>query len=174
VSRLDPVKRVDVLLRAVAELDGVHAFVVGYGAEEGRLKAMAKALGRVHGRSDGWIRFAGYQEDVWPWLAACDVFVLSSDWEGMPNAVLEAMGAGLPVVATAVGGTPDVVVDGVTGLLVPAADPAALAAVLERLIGDPGLRQRMGEAGRRRVEQRFSAQRMVERTQSLYERVLIE
>jgi glycosyltransferase involved in cell wall biosynthesis len=140
---------------------------VGYGPQEQRLKEMAEKLGlgeRVH--------FVGYQQDIWTWLAACDVFALSSDWEGMPNAVLEAMAAGLPVVATAVGGTPDVVVQGTTGLLVPPDDATALAAALDRLIHDPDLRRMMGAAGRQRVRARFSAQQMVERTQALYRGLL--
>jgi glycosyltransferase involved in cell wall biosynthesis len=167
VARLDPVKRLDVLLEALVRVEGARAFVVGYGSEEQRLTEMARELGlgdRIH--------FAGYQQDVWPWLAACDVFVLSSDWEGMPNAVLEAMGAGLPVAATAAGGTPDVVVDGVTGLLVSPGDAVALAAALDRLVQDGDLRRSMGAAGRQRVEEQFSAQRMVERTQALYTEML--
>jgi glycosyltransferase involved in cell wall biosynthesis len=163
VARLDPVKRLDVLLEALRALEGVRAFVVGYGPEEQRLKEMAEMMGLGER-----VRFAGYQQDVWPWLAACDVFALSSDWEGMPNAVLEAMGAGLPVVATAAGGTPDVVVDGVTGLLVPPGDSTALAAALDRLIHAPDLRRAMGAEGRRRVRECFSVQHMVERTQALY------
>jgi glycosyltransferase involved in cell wall biosynthesis len=90
----------------------------------------------------------------------------------MPNAVLEAMAAGLPVVATAVGGTPDVVVQGATGLLVPPDDATALAAALDRLIYDPDLRRTMGAEGRRRVQARFSVQQMVERTQALYRELL--
>jgi glycosyltransferase involved in cell wall biosynthesis len=167
VARLDPVKRLDVLLGALAELDDVHAIVVGYGPEERWLKAMVEDLGLGER-----VRFVGYQQDVWPWLAACDVFALSSDWEGMPNAVLEAMGAGLPVVATAAGGTPDVVVDGETGLLVPPGDPVALAAALDRLVHEPVLRRTMGAAGQGRARVCFSAQQMVERTQSLYVELL--
>jgi glycosyltransferase involved in cell wall biosynthesis len=163
VARLDPVKRLDVLLEALAGLDDVRALIVGYGPEEERLKEMAERLGlgeRV------W--FVGYQKDVWPWLAACDVFALSSDWEGMPNAVLEAMGLGLPVVATAAGGTPDAVIDGATGLLVPTGDSAALAAALARLLRDDELRHTLGAAGQERVRRAFSVRHMVERTQTLY------
>jgi glycosyltransferase involved in cell wall biosynthesis len=167
VARLDPVKRLDVLLKALAALGGARAVIVGYGPQERQLTEMAAELG-LNER----VRFVGYQQDVWPWLAACDVFVLSSDWEGMPNAVLEAMGAGLPVVATAAGGTLDVVVDGVTGLLVPPRDATALASALERLIHDPNLRRTMGAAGRRRAQEFFSAQHMVERTQALYAELL--
>ncbi len=167
VARLDPVKRLDLLLEALSILEHVQALVVGYGAENERLSRMAEELG-LQNR----VRFVGYQRDVWPWLAACDVYAVSSDWEGMPNAVLEAMGVGLPVVATAAGGTPDVVVDGETGLLVPQDDPAALAAALDRLINDPELRRTMGAAGQKRARTRFSAQQMVERTQALYAELL--
>jgi len=134
VSRLQPVKRLDMLLRALVWLGRAHTVIVGYGPEEHRLKMLAEQLGlqeRVH--------FVGHQRDVRPWLAAMDVFVLSSDWEGMPNAVLEAMACGLPVVATSVGGTPDVVVDGGTGLLVPRRDPLSLAEALRALAADPVL-----------------------------------
>jgi glycosyltransferase involved in cell wall biosynthesis len=164
IARLDPVKRLDVLLRALAALEGVSAVVVGYGPQEDRLKSLAEELG-IEGR----VRFAGHQRDVRPWLAALDVFVLSSDWEGMSNALLEAMAARLPVVATATGGTPDVVLDGKTGFLVPPGDPPALARALGRLLADPGLRERMGRAGRHRVGESFSVDLMVERTESLYE-----
>jgi glycosyltransferase involved in cell wall biosynthesis len=116
--------------------------------------------------------FTGYQKDVRPWLAALDIFVLSSDWEGMSNALLEAMAAGLPVVATAAGGTPDVVAEGRTGLLVPPRDPCALAEAIESLVRDPDLRHSMGRAGRERVAECFSVERMVERTQTLYETLL--
>jgi glycosyltransferase involved in cell wall biosynthesis len=167
VARLNPVKRLDVLLQALALVEEAKLVLVGDGPERGRLEALAESLG-ISGR----VHLAGYREDVWPWLAACDVFALSSEWEGMPNAVLEAMAAGLPVVATRVGGTPDVVVEGVTGYLVPSDDPLALARALKALIRDSGLRYQMGAAGRHRVEERFSVERMVERTQALYEELL--
>jgi glycosyltransferase involved in cell wall biosynthesis len=167
VARLDPVKRLDVLLQALAMQEDVSAVIVGYGPEEHRLKALVGDLG-----IEGHVRFAGHQRDVRPWLAAMDVFVLSSDWEGMSNALLEAMAAHLPVVATATGGTPDVVVDGETGFLVPPGDPPALARALGRLLADPGLRDRMGQAGRHRISESFSIDQMVELIESLYEGLL--
>jgi sugar transferase (PEP-CTERM/EpsH1 system associated) len=167
VARLDPVKRLDVLLRALPLLEDVRAVIVGYGPEQQRLETLAQQLG-IQER----VCFTGYQEDVRPWLVALDVFVLSSDWEGMSNALLEAMAASLPAVATAVGGTPDVVVEGETGLLVPPRDPGALAEALDTLVCDPDLRRSMGQAGRQRVVRCFSVERMVERTQTLYEELL--
>ena len=168
VARLDPVKRLDVLLQAMKSLSDVYAIIVGDGPERARLGAMRKRLGldRVH--------FVGQQGDVRPWLAALDVFVLSSDWEGMPNAVLEAMAAGLPVVATTVGGMPEVVVDGVTGLLIPPRDPQALAQAINVLLVDPERRYEMGQTGRERVRQHFTVEHMVEETESLYEQLLAE
>jgi glycosyltransferase involved in cell wall biosynthesis len=167
VARLDPVKRLDVFLQALALLDGIPAVLVGYGPEQVRLEAMAQQLG-VADR----VLLAGYQRDVRPWLAALDLFVLSSDWEGMSNALLEAMAAGLPVVATATGGTTDVLVDGETGLLVPPGNPTALADSIRRLLSDAELRATMGQAGRRRVAEHFSVKQMVGRTQALYESLL--
>jgi glycosyltransferase involved in cell wall biosynthesis len=167
VARLDPVKRLDVLLQALGSLPDVYAVIIGEGPERARLMALCQGLGLT-----GRVRFPGQQGDVWPWLAAMDVFALSSDWEGMSNALLEAMAAGLPIIATEVGGTPDVVVDGVTGLLVPPGDPTALADALARLVRDPGLRRQMGQAGRERALRHFSLGRTVERTQNLYEQLL--
>jgi glycosyltransferase involved in cell wall biosynthesis len=167
VARLDPVKRLDVLLEALASLPNVNAVIVGDGSERAKLMALSDRL-----ELEGCTHFAGQQEHVLPWLAAMDVFVLSSDWEGMSNALLEAMAAGLPVVATAVGGSPEVVIDGVTGLLVPPRDPEALTQAIARLLHDPGLRGQMGEAGRERVLRDYSIERMVERTQALYRSLL--
>jgi len=167
VARLDPVKRLDVLLQAITSLHDVHAIIVGDGPEQAQLEALSEQSGLT-----GRVRFTGQQEDVLPWLAALDVFVLSSDWEGMSNALLEAMAAGLPVVATGVGGTPEVVVDGVTGLLVPPRDPDALAQAITRLLQDPDLRRKMGRAGRERVERCFSVERMVQQTEALYEELV--
>ncbi len=173
VMRLDPAKGGETLVRAMAALPhaprSAHAVIVGDGPQRGAWESLAQALGvrqRIH--------FVGHQADVPAWLAACDVFVQPSDREGMPNAVLEAMAAGRPVVATAVGGTPDVVVDGETGLLAPRRDPAALAWAIQSLLDDPALAQAMGAAGRQRVEQHFSIAAVVSQTETLYEALLQE
>jgi len=112
---------------------------------------------------------AGWRRDIPEILAASDVAVLASRFgEGCPNALLEAMAAGKPVVATRAGGTPEVVEDGVTGILVPPGDVEALRAALERLRTDPGLRRKMGEAGRERALRVFSPDRLVRRYEALY------
>lgn len=169
VSRLKLVKRLDVLLQAMKSLRDIYVVIIGDGPERTQLEAMSERAGiasRVH--------FAGQQDDVRIWLAALDMFVLSSDWEGMPNAVLEAMAAGLPVVATAVGGTPEVVMDGVTGLLVPPRDPGVLAEAIDRLLRDPELRRQMGRAGWERVAAQFDISNPVRRTETLYKQILQE
>ncbi|MEX2195997.1 MAG: glycosyltransferase [Thermoleophilaceae bacterium] len=109
-----------------------------------------------------------FEPPVWPRLAAFDAFVLPSLWEGLPIAVLEAMAAGLPVVSTTVNGIPEAVEHEESGLLVPPSDPPALADAIERVAADADLRARMGEAGRRRYEERFTLERMIDRFEELY------
>ena len=118
--------------------------------------------------------FAGHRPDARRLLAAADVFVLSSRHEGMPLAALEAMEARLPVVATRVIGTEEVVGDGVTGSLVRPGDATALGAAVSRLLADPALRRRQGAAGRRRFEARFTRARMALRTAEVYASVLAD
>ena len=132
----------------------------GIGAD---LKAQAQSLGIGDN-----ILWAGERGDVDELLSASDMFILPSHQEGFSNALLEAMAARLPVIATAIGGNSDAVVEGETGSLVPVRDPQALAAAILRLAQDPGLRASFGEAGRHRVEQRFSLQACVDRYERLY------
>ena len=168
VSRLDPVKGVRFLIQALARLDGVHLAIAGDGPERAALEALAERLG-VAGR----VHWLGQRGDVQRLLPAFDLFVQPSLHEGLPNTVLEAMAAGLPVVATGVGGTPEAVVDGVTGLLVRPGDPEPLARAISRLLDDPAARQTMGQAGRERVVQHFTVERMVAQTETLYEQLLV-
>jgi glycosyltransferase involved in cell wall biosynthesis len=168
VARLARVKGQQTLLEAIVDV-GASAILVGRdleqgGAYEAELRARAERLG-----VDGRVVFAGYRDDVSALLAGCDVFCLPSRSEGLPLVVLEAMAHGKPVVATAVGGTPELVRDGETGLLVPPGDASALAAALRSLIADPERAARMGAAGRRRVLDEFGAAAMVERILGLYE-----
>ena len=106
--------------------------------------------------------------EIRDWLERADVFVHSSRWEGFGIVLLEAMLAGLPVVATRVSAVPEVVADGETGLLVEAGDAAAFAAALDRLLGDPELARRLGDAGLARARSEFSVARMTERTLAVY------
>ena len=118
------------------------------------------------------VTLLGDHDDVPGLLADGDVFVLSSRSEGMPMSILEAMAAGLPVVASRVGGVPELVVDGETGILVDPGDAGALARALERLLGDPGLRQRLGSAGRERVDREFDVAAFRNAHVRLYESLL--
>jgi len=118
------------------------------------------------------VHLAGIREDVRPYLAAMDVFVSSSQFEGLPIALLEAMAMELPVVATAVGGVPEVVVAGETGALVPPGDVPRLESATFDLLCDQEARRRLGRAGRERIVAELSLERMVARQERLYEDVL--
>jgi glycosyltransferase involved in cell wall biosynthesis len=141
--------------------------LVGHGPLRETLEKRAAGLG-----VGGAVRFTGHRTDARRLLAAADVFVLPSRHEGMPLVALEAMEAGLPVVATRVIGTEEVVEDGVTGALVRPGDPAALGTALGRLLTDPALRRRQGDAGRRRYLACFTRERMARDTAAVYESVL--
>jgi glycosyltransferase involved in cell wall biosynthesis len=141
--------------------------VVGDGPLRPALEQKAKERGL-----NGTVRFLGAVPRAARLLPHFDVFVLPSVWEGMSNGLLEAMAAGRPVVATRVGGNPEVVVDGESGLLVPPRDPKAMADALLRLLREPELARRMGEAASRRVETEFTLPRMVHRMESLYDEML--
>ncbi len=171
VGRLCDVKGQRELIDAVARLPGVHAVLVGAdlergGAYERALRHRAEELG-VADR----VVFAGYRDDAERVVAAADVFALPSWTEGLPLVVLEAMALGRPVVATAVGGTPELVSDGETGLLVPPRDVEALTAALRRVLADEVLQQRLGEAGKRRVAERFSSEAMARDVLAIYDEV---
>lgn len=168
VGRLKRPKDFSTLLQAVALLrrGSCRLLVAGDGPERDQLVAEARSLG-----IDGGVEFLGERDDIPTLLGACDVFVLSSRSEGMPMSVLEAMAAEMPVVATAVGGVPEVVGEE-AGSLVPAADAAALAAALARLLDDRPLRERLGQAGRARVERRFGLEEWGRTHLQLYENEL--
>jgi glycosyltransferase involved in cell wall biosynthesis len=121
---------------------------------------------------DHRFHFVGYRANTVDLLRAMDLFVLPSLYEGMPLSILEAMGAGLPVVATAVDGTPEAVVDGETGHLIRPADPAALASAVNRLLGNRALADQVGRAGRARAEAHFSETALLNRTGQVYQAVL--
>jgi glycosyltransferase involved in cell wall biosynthesis len=117
------------------------------------------------------VMLTGFRPDVLSLHKAFDVFVMSSITEGLGTSLLDAMAAGKPIVASATGGIPEVVLDGVTGILVPPRDHAAMAAAIAKLLNDAALRERMGAAGRARAVERFSADRMLKETLSVYRRV---
>jgi glycosyltransferase involved in cell wall biosynthesis len=120
------------------------------------------------------VTFMGEQTDVPSLLAAMDILALPSLHEGMPNVVLEAMAAGLPVVASHTGGVPEVVVHGETGWLVAAADPGALCNAIINLLNDPPRAHAMGKAGRQRVERLFNLANTISITETLYEQLVNE
>jgi glycosyltransferase involved in cell wall biosynthesis len=164
LGRLHPEKGPDVLVEALARLDrragdAWRAALVGGGEERDALLRRVTALGMADR-----VRVPGPRRRVGPWLDACDLLVLPSREEGMPVAALEAMMRSRAVVATRVGGTPEVVLDGKTGLLIPPDDPDALAAALLRLIADRAALATMGEAGRRRALAEFTIERMAAET----------
>ncbi|WP_437720140.1 glycosyltransferase [Sorangium sp. So ce861] len=169
VGRLSPVKNHALLVRAAARAlpRSGRLLLVGDGPERGRLVALARELGM----SDHAL-FAGERHDVPALLAALDVFALPSLSEGLPLALLEAMAAGLPAVATDVGGVSTALVDGETGFLVPSGEVAPLAARLAELLADPALAAQMGRRGRAIALRRYSAARMAERYMDLYELLL--
>lgn len=165
VGRMAAPKDFITLVRALARLPGgsYHAQIIGDGPERGAIAAEIERLG-----AGAAVALVGERDDVPERLAAADVFVLSSRSEAMPMVVLEAMAAGLPVVASAVGGMPELVVDGETGLLVVPGDPQPLAAALSRLARDPLLRGRLGAAGRDRAARHHSLEEMRRRHADLY------
>jgi glycosyltransferase involved in cell wall biosynthesis len=166
-ARLDGQKGHADLLAAAAQVPQATFVLAGEGPLRGELEELARRLG-VADRC----LFLGHRDDVPDLLAAADLFVLPSHFEGLPVSVLEAMSAARPVVATAVGGTDEAVTDGETGLLVPPRDPAALAAAVRRISSDPELARRLATAGRARVEREFSAEATACAVAAVYDEVL--
>ena len=167
VARLSAVKDHATLLRAIEMLTptipALHCVLVGDGPERGRIEALARELGiadRVH--------LAGERPQLPNLHALFDVSVLCSTSEAFPNSVLEAMAVSRPVVATNVGGTPDAVRDGETGLLVPPSDPSRLAAAIRRLYEEPSLRADLGSAGRAAARSDYSASAVIGQVEALY------
>lgn len=167
-ARLTAGKGVKTFLRAVRLLGerypDVRFAIIGGGELEGPLREIARQLG-----IEEQVHFAGWRDDVTRALKGCEVFVNASRLgEGMPNTILEAMIAGVPVVATDTGGTREAVVDGETGILVPRRTAEALAGAIASLLSDPVRAQEMGRRGRERARELFSVEGMVERMQRLY------
>jgi glycosyltransferase involved in cell wall biosynthesis len=167
VANLRPEKAHDVLLRAVAMLaparPQLRLLVAGDGPRAADLRALASTLG-IADRVD----FLGHVDDVASLLGRAGAFVLASRSEAFPNAAMEAMAAGLPVIASAVGGLLDLVDHGRTGLLVPVDDPGAFAGAIDQLMADPARAARIGAAARQDVMTRYSFDRMVRAFEDLY------
>jgi glycosyltransferase involved in cell wall biosynthesis len=172
IGNLRPVKDLPTLLRALsiirARHSNVHLVVVGnMGGNDSRHLVEVKNLIREL-QLQPHVTFAGSMNDVSPYMQAIDVYVNCSVYEGMSNTLLEAMACGAAVVATAVGGTPFIVRDGVTGLLVPPKLPQALAGAIERLVAEEGFRTRLQVNGRRHVQAHHGLERFVSQHEDLY------
>jgi glycosyltransferase involved in cell wall biosynthesis len=171
VGRLSPEKGHHLFIDALSILRQqgcpFHAIVIGEGDSRDELTQKTKHL-----QLDEHISWVGKQTNVQEWLPFMDVFVLPSHWEGISLALLEAMAAGLPVVATHVGGNPDVVVNGSTGFLTQPSDPVQLAEAIRKLIESPILRQAMGQMGKSRCQEHFHIDVIVNRLNSFYQQIL--
>ena len=168
VGRLLPVKAIHILIRAFASYlkrakHGARLVVVGEGPLRGELENIADA----HAISEK-VLFTGFRADIPAVMGAFDVFALNSDSEGFPMVLLEAMAAGKPVMATRVGGVAELVLDGLTGRLVPPGDPQATAEALT-FFDQASNREAFGAAGRLRVAEKFSLKRMLDATMAVYE-----
>jgi glycosyltransferase involved in cell wall biosynthesis len=173
IGVLRPQKAVHVLLRALAQLaekwPNARVVVAGDGPEQPALERLAREL-----RVEGMVSFLGLRTDVPDLLRAFDVAVCCSDFEGSPLAVMEYMEAALPIVATTVGGVPDLIESGQHGLLVPRGDPAALAAAIADLLRDPQRARAMGAQARERRRAEFDIDVLVRRLEDLYLELLAE
>jgi glycosyltransferase involved in cell wall biosynthesis len=168
-ARLDAQKGHRVLFEAIPQVPDAVFLLAGEGPEREPLEALAAQLG-IADR----VRFLGRREDVPQLLAACDVFALPSLYEGSSLAVLEAMAAGIPIVSSAIGGTDELIEDGRSGLLVAPGDAGALAAALQRVIGDPALRESLAARARERVQDGLTREQMAARVSGVYRELLGE
>jgi glycosyltransferase involved in cell wall biosynthesis len=177
VSRLSRLKGIETFIEAAAliakQADDVRFVIVGEPSPIKNLEYLVElsALAQAHGIGDKVI-FTGLRSDVPAIMSALDVSVMPSLNEALSNVLLESMAAGAPVVATDVGGTSEALADGVNGMLVPPARPELMAAAIQRLLDAPALATRLGREARRTVDERFSLDRMVRATESLYDRLL--
>jgi glycosyltransferase involved in cell wall biosynthesis len=172
VTRLSPQKApldfVAAAAQVAAQRRDAHFVIVGDGPLRAEVEAQVSALGLA-----GRVRLTGLRRDVPDLLHSFDIFALTSLWEGLPRVLPQAMAAGLPIVATAVDGNAEAVMDGVNGFLTPAGDPSAMAGALLRMLDGPALRREMGQVGQTMVEE-FGAVKMVQDIAALYEALLAE
>ncbi len=171
VARLHPQKALEVMLEAakivLASLPKAKFIIGGIGPLEEFLKAKIRKL-----KLEPFVKMVGFVEDVPGFLSKLDIYALSSDYEGLPLAVLEAMAQGLPIASTAVGGVPEAVVDGENGFLVERRNSRLLAQSIVRLAVDPQLAAQMGRASRKRMETLFDAKIMAHKTVQVYHKAL--
>jgi glycosyltransferase involved in cell wall biosynthesis len=172
VGRFEVAKDHPNMLRAFARVRATRPdavlLLVGRGSLQAEVEALAGNLGL-----DGRVRFVGTREDVPEFMTVADGYVMSSAWEGMPMVLLEAAAAGLPIVATRVGGNQEVVQEGVSGFLVAPGDDQALAAAMLRLMALPETERRaMGARGREQVRREYGLERVVDRYETIYRGVL--
>jgi len=171
VSRLSPVKNFELLIQVIPEINhtGLYPKVlfVGDGPSRPNLESLTKQYGL-----EKQIIFLGDRSDVPDLLNVMDIFILTSFSEGLSNSIMEAMAAGLPVVATNVGGNPELVIHNETGFLFPSQDASILAQQIIELTNDPEKRHRMGLAGRKRMEEFFTLEKMIRNYENLYRSVL--
>ena len=172
-SRLNRMKGIEYFLEAAVvvlkEFPDVKFVIAGDGANRPELEAYAAKLSIAPS-----VLFTGFRTDLPDLLREADISVLPSLSEGLSNSLLEAMSAGVPVIATNVGGNPEIVEDGVSGILVPVRDSAALAEAMVRMFCNPELRKAMGAAGRKRIATTFSMERSLESVERLYEKLIRE
>jgi glycosyltransferase involved in cell wall biosynthesis len=170
IGRLLPQKDYPTMLQALQPLARTaRLFIAGRGPLLDQMKQLAEQLGL-----DSRVSFLGVRDDIAALLAAADGFVLSSAWEGMPNVVMEALAAARPVVATSVGGVPELVQPDVSGYLVPPRNPGALSQAMNRLMAlPPEQRREMGLAGHRHVAANYALETMAQRWMTLYRELLL-
>ncbi|GAB6180451.1 glycosyltransferase [Desulfotomaculum defluvii] len=171
IARLAPQKGISYLLKAASHLKeyNVTLLIVGDGPLRQELEKEVLSLGL-----GDRVVFAGMRENIAQVLAALDIFVLPSVTEGLPLTILEAMAAAKPIVATRVGGVPEAILDGRSGIVVPPKDPEALAVALAGLLGEKDRLVPMGKCGQKHVNEKFSITFMVEKTMDLYKQLLFE
>ena len=172
IGRLHPQKGHEFLLKAIPKIPNAHFLMIGSGEDAGiwlpKFQEQARQL-KINNR----VHWLGERDDIPLLLAGLDILVLPSLWEGMPNVALEAMCSRLPIVATAVDGTQEVILNGETGILIPPADVRAIANAITKLIQNPDLAMKMGQAGRNRVLSSFTVKQMVEKTEEVYRQLII-
>lgn len=172
VGRLVPIKRMERFLEALADARlqnaAIEGVIVGAGPEEAKLRETAARLGLEPGEKNGWVHFLGERSDIPQILALSDIYALTSDREGFPNVLLEAMAAAIPIIATPAGETPTLVKQGVNGLLVPFNDQKALCEAILQLAESAGLRRKLGSEGRRIVERQYGFPRLEQNLLEVY------